>query len=975
MRFCAACGGRQPAGAKFCGECGAALATAATTPAYAPTAPLEPTAAIAPTAPLGIGKPGNSASEVTGDTVAPSRGRGTRPDPSLTPAAGLPPQTAEGVFGLGPQHPTAAGATPDGEWTSGAASVAASARSRFAISQEVAKGAVADGLLALAVQVALLTVLVAVLAAATVTGHTGNPLDWFRAAVAVAALSVHGQLGASAAGTGSGSLLTSASGTADVALTFQLLTLTATSMVATYVLNARRERAQPSTTLPHLVSTAGSGALAYAAGLSVLGLLVRGTAIFGLDDQARSFLSGRGLPSDVTFGPVFVTTAIGAVVVTFVAGLAARYQAYTRRRALAAGAGAGVGAGVGAADGDLPGWAQSWVRPVFSALTTLSAALVVGAIAVAGYAAYELIRGLLTSAGSPVQDAGRYASDAAPNTGGSIIGGLLVLAVALPNVVIYALGASMGATLEVSAAVTGGAGQTVPFGGSNSYQHGVGLLSGGLPGAAWLLVLVPTAAAVVVGVRDALRRDPHTQPWTPWWRHGLAYAALWLALAVATQLRLGAAADVTLFGGQGGNTNNTVTGFASAGLNLPSAVGAAFVWGVATFAAGQVMARGVAAALPRTATVLAGRRLHPLWAVQLAELTHRTGRPVPPSLLERAQQAAASSPTDPLVPLPERRRAGRLVLVLAAVAVGAGVAWTVVGDIVSMQVFGPKQAVVSFYSAFEAGDADTALRQIDVPSGADRSLLTAAALQAQNKAGSPGHVSVDKVTVDGDQAQVDVAVSAGDGTTSKSTVSLVRDTATTHWGVFHGWRLTGGLPTVTVNASGPVQKVTADGVDVSLATSYLAFPGVVPVAVAGPSSQFTTGTDKLTVLDWGAAREANLAVEVGPAGQKAIADAVIGQIQKCTKSTSANPSNCPFSDSGAYSDGRWTEQGTPSVSVTTDSGGQITITGSASLTFTWPTTDFSGSTTSQADQVNATFTGNVQVVGDGFSITNLTPSY
>jgi hypothetical protein len=287
-----------------------------------------------------------------------------------------------------------------------------------------------------------------------------------------------------------------------------------------------------------------------------------------------------------------------------------------------------------------------------------------------------------------------------------------------------------------------------------------------------------------------------------------------------------------------------------------------------------------------------------------------------------------------------RRPGARTYLVLglvAAVIVGLCGA----GYVTQSLMFGPEAAVNGYFDALADRDAKAALGYL-VPQYAsgdnvDRKLLSDAALKGKGYA-PPSDVTIKRVedikipeygTPGGTkQKRAELSFTIG-GRTYQTTLVLQRDEQTSY-GLFHRWRVLGGLSTLTVDApygsplmingiSSP-SRTASDG----SAPTRLAFPGRYPVALADNPLLEAEGTT----------------VDVGPEGGRVTMDVrlkdsaqeeaqrqVKAYLDECAESTELEPQGCPFSvySYGTVTDVKWTIEKYPPVIVDLASEGFVSV--------------------------------------------------
>jgi hypothetical protein len=176
----------------------------------------------------------------------------------------------------------------------------------------------------------------------------------------------------------------------------------------------------------------------------------------------------------------------------------------------------------------------------------------------------------------------------------------------VPNVAVVLAGLLHGATWSTN------------FGEVTSTD--VGLFAGGLPALAYAAVVVTLLVCLAVGLRHALRRPQAARVWERVWVAPLLYATLWGLLALFSGIDF---ATVTV--GEAGDSGSS----SASRLGVVSVVLCALVWSFVGLVGARLLARWAAGWFPRLSVRLAGRRIHPDWAVLLGERLHRDRRRIP----------------------------------------------------------------------------------------------------------------------------------------------------------------------------------------------------------------------------------------------------------------------------------------------------------------------------------------------------------
>jgi len=907
MSFCGQCGQPASATGSFCAHCGAATAPVET-PAFAaagadaPVRPLPRTQVPVP--PPSVPAPQPSASM---QPLAPSQTQSERwftaaPASAAIPVEALPP--------VAPRKPLRIGA----------------------LSPAQTSAALKDGAYALGAVLAVFTVVIAVLAstaADSVSAQGGSPVDWFRGALLALSWAVHAPVALVVSGTfGGGDSESSVGGQVSFAATATPLLLTLVVALAGYVFGRRSERAAASGGVRLLVTAAAATGASFAVLAAVLAAVAAGAPGFGADSSlADGHLTAKLSASSLLLlpGALLVVTA-GAVL----------------GRAAAAGQAAGGLTGRRWLGAQLGGW-RSDVR---HALTLLVGALLVAVGAALAFGAYELLHAAVTSSSSvPGSSEVSGATSGGPGAGTYVIGALLTL----PNLLLGLTGAAMGATLGTS----GGAGGQSSSGGSfgGVLNHGVGLLSGGVPTSVYLVVLPMLVMAVAVGARITYAREGEPARGPQVWRPMVLFAAGWLVLGVLLRLSFtvsGSASALSLFSGD-------AQGHAGAGLGLPSLVTVALLWALASAAAGPAAARFLASAAPGAAVKLGGRATSGEWRLLLADSVLVRGAKMPPALAA-AETALRSGARPRVAPLGQHSVRDRAVLAGAVTLVGLVLVGTVGYRIVADTVYGPDRAVSNYFSALQAGNADRALAMVDSQDlkGLDRSLLTSAALRGAHVP----DIKVGDVQRHGSSASVQVT-EGGDS----FSMDLVQQGKAN--GVFPVWRLRDPFTTLQIATGTSAVPATVNGVSVS-SPSVPAFPGTYTVALP-PSGALGAASSQVTASGSGSQQVA-LTPTLSPQATEAANDAVRSYLDSCASSTEASPPSCPFSYSGGstLTSVHWSITNYPTVSASLDSTGSITVSGDGSTGTAHldaVDTSYDGTSSPVASDESVTVSGTLQWTG------------
>lgn len=253
--------------------------------------------------------------------------------------------------------------------------------------------------------------------------------------------------------------------------------------------------------------------------------------------------------------------------------------------------------------------------------------------------------------------------------------------------------------------------------------------------------------------------------------------------------------------------------------------------------------------------------------------------------------------------------------------------------------FSPAHTVSAFFHALGDRDA-TAARALLDSSGEefDPTLLQPKILRSPGYT-PPTGVRVKRVrSIGRSQATADVSFRLG-GQRRSLSLTLLRDAHATA-GLFHQWRIVGGIYPVEVAAPG-VDSVLMAGVPVRLATedsdsqtSLAALPGGYkvtlpeqPLLEAAPTVAYAGLTDEVATV--------TLGTSLRSSARAAIDQQVRAFLDGCATSTSLEPDGCPFASFSAFGDVRdvhWKIVTYPDYTVGQDESGQVVVTGTGTGT-------------------------------------------
>ncbi|MFE1287959.1 hypothetical protein [Streptomyces sp. NPDC058751] len=763
-----------------------------------------------------------------------------------------------------------------------------------------AKTAAVGALSALGSQLGLLFVVIAVSAQFLPEEYGGTVGDWMTAAVWMAALALRGTLGLTVeggAGSGSDSGFGGMSsgnltGQGEVDLTLQLLLFTGTALFAVWWFARRDERRTAADTWARVAGRSATGALVHALAMSVLVLATHSSSVFGMKTEELG-------PVSLDLGVAVWPLLPYALVFVLLADLAAR--AAVRRKAL------------GALPAGLTDRFRDWRSPLIAAGTVSAVLLGLGALTVLGFALFA--------------DTGEL------NAGAAFGLSLLVLV----NSAVWLAGTAMGVT--VGSSLSGAAGVQSSFGGDDTSRlkdAKAGLFTGGMPGTAYLLLLLVALVVVAAAVRHALAHDPQKRMLDTLWRFAVVMAVLWTPLAVVSGPSGAVDGSVGMemgLLGAGGSAHGSV----SFGLSVFGTLFVALLWGGLLLVAAQFLTRPLLSAFPAAgAWVLRmpGLPVHPQWAALLADAAQRRGRPVPPRLADAQTEPLACPPLATDAKWARFTGAG----LIAVVVLGGGgtAAWAVVDS----QVYGPEAAAEDYVQAVADGRAEDALELLD-GSHSGR-LLTRAALAGQRKAAPLTDVNVEKVEESDTTATAVVTYSVG-GKKQETSLRLVVDEGDEHLGLWRSWKVSDGLAQVYVTASPLLREAKVNGVPVPLkdgAAELAVFPGTVTVAAVDSGHFAGSGGGSVVVEPGGSENPDRLEATLTAEGGRVAQQAVIAELAQCAeRSTTLEPEDCPLSPDGYHSssdeveDVHWTQRSEPELELEAEPAEDGTVTAVGGLDF------------------------------------------
>ncbi|WP_230859049.1 hypothetical protein [Actinoplanes aureus] len=298
-------------------------------------------------------------------------------------------------------------------------------------------------------------------------------------------------------------------------------------------------------------------------------------------------------------------------------------------------------------------------------------------------------------------------------------------------------------------------------------------------------------------------------------------------------------------------------------------------------------------------------------------------------------------------------------------------------QIVENRYFQPESTVTAFFRALTGRDAEAAGELLtSVPGAVDQVLLQDSVLKA-NGYTPPDDPKVENAEITGNDATVRVSFQLG-GQRHEQSLYLVRDSAATA-GLFHRWRLAGGIYSLDVAAAG-LDSVLVAGTPVALpldeypTVTLAAYPGAYTVSLpehrlwaAQPAVAYVGGS-----ADDGVS---GTAVELLPAvkdsARTEIDEQIRAYLDECAGKRTLTPSGCPFS-SYSYQEVRkvrWKITQYPQYDLS-PAGGQLVVTtvnyGMAEVSGIVPSS-FGAGGYPYSDQVTFPISGTVTESGGGLT--------
>lgn len=597
--------------------------------------------------------------------------------------------------------------------------------------------------------------------------------------------------------------------------------------------------------------------------------------------------------------------------------------------------------------------------PVRHALLGAASVTVLSWVAVALVAIGWGIYGLVSSTGPPAEVSA--AVEETPTDGLQAVTALLALALALLlNVV------SVGGAVLLGSSVT-----------YDLHDHGTDLASqvpGGQSvgiflgsGSTWW-VLVPLALwclTSVIGARVGVLALPS--------RVGLRLLALYVCATLAVFLGCAALSRLVLRVSVTSSLDSPAGSgwlLVSAGVGWRSTILVSMVAGAALWVGHRFLLPVLAAAYPRRVAAVVGRRMHPAWALRLADAVVRTGQEPQPWLARMADDAAHLR-VHPLT-LGRRRlkvlggAVGAATLVAAGLIAGAH--W------LSTSVYGPRAVASTYAEGYASGDAESALDAVTPRSKAPT--LTSSALDHELKQHPVSDIEVHLQEETDDYAAVKLSY-AQDGERVERVLTLVPDdSSTAPLGLFRTWKVAAGaLSMVSLDSAahdwGALGDVTVLGQRVEPngeSTAFPVFPGTVDVSTSGEGPW--AAVQRTVAVDADEPAVVTLPLTLRDQAEQEVRQTVTDRLETCAEAHDLAPAGCPFN---TYSFGdplnvRWKVLGKPDLTVTADEYGDILTEGTCDLRVTYVDKTPWGAD-EQSENVVADLTGSASYDGASATVT------
>jgi hypothetical protein len=267
------------------------------------------------------------------------------------------------------------------------------------------------------------------------------------------------------------------------------------------------------------------------------------------------------------------------------------------------------------------------------------------------------------------------------------------------------------------------------------------------------------------------------------------------------------------------------------------------------------------------------------------------------------QPSAPVTPADTTNVLVEYR-SRRLPLVIGLTIFGMLVALVGTLKVVERYFFQPEHTVAAFFDALGDRDA-TGARDLLLPTGKEynQALLQRTVLESAGYT-PPTAVRVEQTTSEGDQATVRVGFSLN-GQRRILILDLRRDDHATA-GLFHRWRIVGGLYPVSVSVSG-VDSVLVAGASIPFTEGnstvrLAAYPGGYQVTL--PDQPLWEAVPAVAYAGITEGQGDPGVVTLEPAIKSSVRATIDQQVRSylddCARSTTLTPEKCPFSTYSYY---------------------------------------------------------------------------
>jgi len=776
--------------------------------------------------------------------------------------------------------------------------------------------------------------------------HHGSLLDWVRGAIWLAGLAWHGTVSATIRGNASTSE-SSSSGTYDASAYATFTPLLLTFFTLAFLAWAARtdERQRPSTGLGQLATR------------SIVTSVFLGVAWFLLSTASRasngfgtSFSDSMGLgtaQARVGFGLSAIPTGSTVLLLSLAVILAARLAAtpiHQRPSARVA----------------------SWLS-AFGAAFRLSVGVAMATTAVA--VTYLLVQ-LIQAIGEDTTAIADLASTAGDANSASPLAAVIFGILTLPNVLITGAGFALGSDLAATGdgVVSGSLPSLLGIGDLPFTTYSFGLFTESeRPTWLFLLLLTSMIAALTAGVRSIVRTQPAPVHLSTTGQWAVAFAGLWAGLGWLTSVGFGvsgsAAGDMTSTAAQG---IGTLHWDGRAGLSYVGIIGLALLWASAAYVSAHWLTPRLGGSAPRSvATIgaMGNHRLHPSWALTLADASVRLEKVLPGWLRSAADQAALNGYTAEQLRL-RPGTARKIVLIggTASLLVIVGIIGT---SVLASTTYGPAAAAKGYLDDVASGDARGAMERADLTSG-NGELLTDAVLRAQRKESPITQVRVVRTRTSEQDSLVDVTYSVN-GAVHSTTLSLTQDETQPQWGgLFHSWTVRD--PFAEVAISGVVGPVEVSGAMASGGTTYRVFPGVTTATIPA-----TPLLDAASSASEALAPGSSATLELQQSLRQNVVDEVrtkmVVELTTCAKQTVLAPSGCPFGSSNFVSGRavgvRWQAAADIANAISVEySEGSLSTSGELPLTVTYTdVADFN--TSAESDTVTADLSASITYAGKG----------